>query len=152
MLDFGDGDIELLDSIFDTSEDHALVFQRTGSRNVEFDSQQADHHLRHHADSLHDEHFNDIDDFDTSEDHALVFQRTGSRNVEFDSQQADHHLRHHADSLHDEHFNDIADFDVVELLKSDAALEARFDLAHIILEAAQRTYLALVDHDVVAKQ
>src|SRR4029434_9774172 len=105
MLDFGDGDIELLDPIFDTSEDHALVFQRTGSRNVEFDSQQADHHLRHHA-----------------------------------------------DSLHDQHFNDIADVDVGELLKSDAALEARFDLAHIILEAAQRTYLALVDHDVVAKQ
>jgi hypothetical protein len=39
VLDFGDCDVELLDPIFDASDDHALVFQRMGPGNVKLDSQ-----------------------------------------------------------------------------------------------------------------
>src|SRR5262245_36797444 len=54
--------------------------------------------------------------------------------------------------FHREHFDDIVHFDVVEAFEADAALEAGFDLAHIVLEAAQRGNLPFEDDDVVAQQ
>src|SRR5262245_46971254 len=60
--------------------------------------------------------------------------------------------RRDRDALHREDFDDIADLDVIELLEPDAALEPALHFADIVLEAAQRSDLALVDHDVVAQQ
>src|SRR3954471_4684850 len=56
------------------------------------------------------------------------------------------------DALHGEHLDDVADLQIVVALEADAALEARLDLGHVVLEAAQRAQLALVDHHVVAQQ
>src|SRR6185436_7194473 len=54
--------------------------------------------------------------------------------------------------LDDEGLDDVADLDVVELLEADAALEARLDLGHVVLEAAERADLPLVDDLAVAQQ
>src|SRR6187401_1761473 len=56
------------------------------------------------------------------------------------------------DALHGEDLDDVADLQIVVALEADAALEARLDLGHVVLEAAQRAELALVDLDVVAQQ
>src|SRR5262245_53863137 len=53
---------------------------------------------------------------------------------------------------HREDLDHVADANVVELIEADAAFESALDLAHIVLEAAQRPDLALVDHDVVADE
>src|SRR5207248_1815923 len=55
-------------------------------------------------------------------------------------------------ALHREHLDHVADLQVVVLVEADAALEAGLHLAHVVLEAAQRADLSLVDHDVVAQQ
>ena len=55
-------------------------------------------------------------------------------------------------ALSDERFDNVAGFDVAIVGDADAAFEAGFDFAGIILEAAQAFHLAGVDHDVVAKQ
>src|SRR5882672_9100702 len=60
--------------------------------------------------------------------------------------------RRHLYPLHREHLDGIAHLDVVVALEADAALEARLHLAHVVLEAAQRTDLPFVYHDVVTKQ
>src|SRR6202158_6630743 len=56
------------------------------------------------------------------------------------------------DALLGEHLDEVADLDVVEPLEPDPALEAGLDLAHVILEAPERSDLALVDDDVVPQQ
>src|SRR6266852_7546991 len=56
------------------------------------------------------------------------------------------------DPFHGEDLDDVADLEVVELLEADAALEARLHLADVVLEAAERSYLAFVDDDVVAEE
>ena len=42
ILDLGDGDVELLDPIFDAPQHHPLVFQRSGAGNVELDREETD--------------------------------------------------------------------------------------------------------------
>src|SRR5688500_10634537 len=44
----------------------------------------------------------------------------------------------------------VADLEVVEVLDADAALEALLDLLHVVLEAAERAEVAVVDLDRVA--
>ena len=55
------------------------------------------------------------------------------------------------DLLHDEALDHIADLDVVELLHLHAAFIAGGDFLHVVLEAAQRGKLPLVDDNVVAE-
>lgn len=56
------------------------------------------------------------------------------------------------------HFNNFKNFqlvaflDVVEVLQRQAAFEAGFDLAHIVLETLQRIEFTFMDDDVVAQQ
>src|SRR6476646_2988620 len=52
----------------------------------------------------------------------------------------------------DEHFDDVAHLEVVVLVEADAALEPGLDFRDVVLEAAERSNLALVDDDVVAHQ
>src|SRR5262245_6214542 len=51
-----------------------------------------------------------------------------------------------------EGLDDVADLDVLVPLEPDAALEALLDLGDVVLEAAQRPHLPLVDDAVVAEQ
>src|SRR6266849_10545332 len=61
-------------------------------------------------------------------------------------------LRERQNPFHGEDFDHVPDLQVVEFVEADTALEAGLDLAHIILEAAERADLAGVDDDVVAEQ
>src|SRR5262245_30925936 len=54
-------------------------------------------------------------------------------------------LRRGGDPFLDEDLDEVPDLDVVEALEADAALETGFHLAHVVLEAAQRSDLAFVD-------
>src|SRR5215471_15009927 len=56
------------------------------------------------------------------------------------------------DLLDLERLDDVSDLDVLVLLEPDAALEALLDLRHVVLEAAERSDLAFVDHAVVPQQ
>src|SRR5919204_6573876 len=58
----------------------------------------------------------------------------------------------HRHALVHEHLDDVPDLDVVEPLEADAALEPGLHLADIVLEAAQRSDPAFVDHDIVAHE
>ena len=60
---------------------------------------------------------------------------------------------HHSGDLLDlVRLDDVADLDVLVPVEADAALEALLDLGDVVLEAAQRADLALVDDAVVAQQ
>src|SRR3954462_10018372 len=61
-------------------------------------------------------------------------------------------LNRRCHSLDHKHFDDVADLEVVVSVEADAAFEAGLDLRHVVLEAAERTDLAFVNDDVVAKQ
>src|SRR5262245_13752429 len=61
------------------------------------------------------------------------------------AEEAVRRLRGGRDALLQEHLDHVADLDVVEALEADAALEPGLDLAHVVLEAAERSDLAFVD-------
>src|ERR1700730_7698826 len=48
--------------------------------------------------------------------------------------------------------DDVPDLDVLVFVEPDSALETLFDFGHVVLEAPERTDLALVDHAVVPQQ
>src|SRR3546814_371449 len=56
------------------------------------------------------------------------------------------------DLLDLEAFDDVAFADIVVILERHAALVARLDLAHVVLEALELLEAAFVDHDVVAQE
>src|SRR3546814_5500986 len=56
------------------------------------------------------------------------------------------------DLLDLEAFDDVAFADIVVILERHAALVARLDLAHVVLEALALLEAAFVDHDVVAQR
>ena len=56
------------------------------------------------------------------------------------------------DLLGHEGLDDVADLDVLVAGDADAALEAALDLGGVVLEAAERADLPLVDHAVVAEE
>src|SRR5262249_21647419 len=106
----------------------------------------------------------------TLDDHPLLFQPAAARQVQVEDPVRNHHLSspesrgpssgppaslrvpYSADLLNLEGLDDVADLDVLVAVEPDAALEALLDLRDVVLEAAQRPDLPLVDHAVVAEQ
>ena len=135
MLDLGDRHVELPETIFDAAQDHSLVLERLGARNVELDGQQTDNHTQCSVLVPGAQCWGSV----------LVLGAPCAGTVHRHRLGPDRH------ALHREHLDEVANFDVVESFEADAALDAGLDLADIIFEAPQRTDLAFVHEDVVPK-